>query len=131
MPEMSPDENRIAQAVIVAIVPEMNKRFVAHETRLDLQFAGFEERMDRRFTRHIEELESHYSANDNKRQDILEHIEGDYKTILSTQDKLASKIDSNNKDILATKAASETAHTEIRKGLRAIIERLDRLEGSE
>ena len=53
-PNLTVDENRIAQAVIDAIVPVI-------EDKMDTRFAAFEQRMDKRFTDHMTELETYYS----------------------------------------------------------------------
>jgi len=47
--KLSLDENRIAQAVVDAIIPVI-------EDKMDTQFAAFEQRMDTRFTDHMTEL---------------------------------------------------------------------------
>ena len=48
--ELTPDENRIAQAVTSAVMEAIN-----------LKFAAFEQHMDKRFTDHMTEIEGYYS----------------------------------------------------------------------
>ena len=72
--ELSVDEDRIAQAVIDAIVPVI-------EEKIDARFAAFEQRMDTRFTNHMTELEGYYSNHYGELLDEVRNLREDYQNV--------------------------------------------------
>ncbi len=69
-PNLSIDENRIAQAVTSAVMKEMDSRFTA-----------FEEKMARRFTDHMTELEGYYSNHYGELLDEVRNLRKDYQKV--------------------------------------------------
>ncbi len=67
-PNLNSDEQRIANAVVVA---------------LESRFAKFEERMGKRFEDHMTEIESYYAVRDQERDQLMKAIKQDLETILS------------------------------------------------
>ena len=65
---LTPDENRIAQAVASAVMEAM-----------ELRLANFEQRMDERFTAHMEELEGYYSNHYSELLSEVRALRKDYK----------------------------------------------------
>lgn len=65
--ELTPDENRIAEAVTSSVMKAIN-----------LQFAAFEQRMDKRFTDHMTEIEGYYSNHYGELLDEVRAIRKDF-----------------------------------------------------
>ncbi|MCY3916242.1 MAG: hypothetical protein OXG49_09555 [Chloroflexi bacterium] len=84
-PNLSVDENRIAQAVIDAIIPvieeKMDTRFAAFEQKMDSRFVAFEQTMDKRFTDHMTELEGYYSNHYGELLDEVRNLRRDYQKV--------------------------------------------------
>ena len=82
---LSVDENRIAQAVIEAIVPviedKMDTRFAAFEDKMDTRFAVFEDKMDKRFVDHMTELEGYYSNHYSELLTEVRNLREDYQKV--------------------------------------------------
>lgn len=76
---LSLDENRIAQAVIDAIVPVI-------EDRMDTRFAAFEQKMDKRFADHMTELETYYSNHYSEIITELRALRADYQKVFGSSD---------------------------------------------
>jgi len=73
-PNLSLDENRIAQAVTSAVMRELDSRFIA-----------FEQKMDKRFTDHMTELETYYSNHYSELLAEVRNLRQDYQKVFDDE----------------------------------------------
>ena len=70
-PTLTQNEQRIANAVVDALEP---------------RFAELEQNLDEKFKNHMTEIEGHYSARDEKRDELPGEMKSDIKKILESLD---------------------------------------------
>ncbi len=73
-PNLSLDENRIAQAVTSAVMRGLDSRFIA-----------FEQKMDKRFTDHMTELETYYSNHYSELLAEVRNLRQDYQKVFDDE----------------------------------------------